>query len=605
MKLPSELSEWSGLLNLFPRDIAVGLGVMARRLSQVIGPLRSRFAAGEGEPDGYGGLTNRGTIERLLPTEWLLARELPYEFERRAVMSEHLYFEPRRIQPGNPRISAVLFDEGPSQLGGPRLAHLALLILLARRAESACASFYWGIVQEPDRGWIEGLDHGLISERFLNARTAHAPSGGEFDYWRQQTEALGRVEDRWVIGGKGVRNAITGSSVIEIMDEPVPDKKVVSVHIRHGAFTQEKQVWLDLPEESIAGRLLRDPFAHAVPDVSRSRYAIDHTRPIVFSRNSLKVAVGIQDGGLMVYSIANSPKAKIGRPRYFFPDEGHSVVGVEILKNRILCVTLDGDHQLRFHRFPERNNGRQSSSISQGMLCAPEPDRLCPVHFIRTEGKDQIVMLDAKGTLFSVDWPITQLTPRIVDRGVVAVECVNGSLIYVAVDTENRAARIVTHSGNSAAAFKLEDGATGMSFLGMTGWQDNGIPGLFAINTHTSLWTTSLRHTSSLLKPFDGTTVIGVLAIPGGIFASEWKPAKTGNPDIRPGLVVLSGDRKKVSVLSSGMSFDLFTSVSPISQIRIDGLDGKIAYVTNFQELIVYSLKRKADVMRVASGDIP
>ncbi len=33
--------------------------------------------------------------------------------------------------------SVALFDAGPAQLGEPRLAHLALFILLARRAELA------------------------------------------------------------------------------------------------------------------------------------------------------------------------------------------------------------------------------------------------------------------------------------------------------------------------------------------------------------------------------------------------------------------------------------------------------------------------------------
>ena len=55
------------------------------------------------------------------------------------------------------RLIIVLFDAGPLQLGAARLVHLALLILLARRAQEAGAELRWGILQ--------------------NAPTLHEPQG--------------------------------------------------------------------------------------------------------------------------------------------------------------------------------------------------------------------------------------------------------------------------------------------------------------------------------------------------------------------------------------------------------------------------------------------
>ena len=156
-ELPRALTPWAEYLQLLPAEQIVAFAPLVQQLDIAIGPLRVQTRGGGGEPDGFDGLTRRGAYDRLLLSEWLLADEMPEEFARRAVMSEHAFLQVARQDPAGARVSFVLFDAGPNQLGAPRIAHLAALIVLARRAEAAGASLIWGVLQRPDNPAQRGV----------------------------------------------------------------------------------------------------------------------------------------------------------------------------------------------------------------------------------------------------------------------------------------------------------------------------------------------------------------------------------------------------------------------------------------------------------------
>ena len=143
MNLPPSLSQWAGYLKIFPDEVSLALGPIIQRVSMLIGSLHPQLNQTEGEPDGFDGLNRRGTYERLLLSEWMLADELEDEFMRRAVMGEHLFLNRAHSSPAGTRASLALFDAGPSQLGSPRIAHIAALIVLANRTASVGSTFSW------------------------------------------------------------------------------------------------------------------------------------------------------------------------------------------------------------------------------------------------------------------------------------------------------------------------------------------------------------------------------------------------------------------------------------------------------------------------------
>ena len=114
MNLPPALAQWTGYLRIFPEEVILALGPIIQRVSMLIGSPQPRFNEQVGEPDGFDGLSRRGTYERLLLSEWMLADELEDEFMRRAVMGEHLFLNRARSSPDS-RLPAPVFPRRPAR----------------------------------------------------------------------------------------------------------------------------------------------------------------------------------------------------------------------------------------------------------------------------------------------------------------------------------------------------------------------------------------------------------------------------------------------------------------------------------------------------------
>ena len=150
----------------------------------------------------------------------------------------------------------ALFDAGPGQLGGPRIIQIALLLVLARRAETAGARFAWGLLQEPGAPlspWSP-LDS---AGRLVKARTPHEATGPQIAAWRSRLEERPEWDESWVIGFPrlGSPPDFPGASHFQIWDELEPEARRAGISLRHGGHAVE--ALLDLPEDDACVRLLR------------------------------------------------------------------------------------------------------------------------------------------------------------------------------------------------------------------------------------------------------------------------------------------------------------------------------------------------------------
>jgi hypothetical protein len=153
--LPPALRGWADLLALLADDVAIALGPLVAALNQAM-PHTRPLSSDAGEVDGYDGLSPRGDLAQLLISEWAIAHEYPDEFVRRFATSELLYLKPALKSPRPPGRIVALVDSGPSQLGARRIAHLATLLVLARRAEQRGLSLTIGVLGNQSEDWIEG-----------------------------------------------------------------------------------------------------------------------------------------------------------------------------------------------------------------------------------------------------------------------------------------------------------------------------------------------------------------------------------------------------------------------------------------------------------------
>ena len=205
MELPRPLTPWLAYLELFPRDLALALGPLIQRLNSLIGAFPVESHSEKGIPDGFEGIARRGTYERLLLSEWLLAEEIPEEFLRRAAVGEHAFLQLAHREPASIKTSVVLFDSGPNQWGTPRIAQLAALIVLARRASASGANFLWGVLQNPEKPLFSEVTASRISELF-KTHSARDPIDTDLFAWREQLNAQ-QSDDFWIVGGQSLGQA--------------------------------------------------------------------------------------------------------------------------------------------------------------------------------------------------------------------------------------------------------------------------------------------------------------------------------------------------------------------------------------------------------------
>ena len=340
MNLPPSLAPWAGYLNIFPEEVSLALGPMIQRVSMLIGSPQPRLYEKEGEPDGFDGLNRRGTYERLLLSEWMLADELEDEFMRRAVMGEHLFLNRAHSSPVGTRSSLALFDAGPSQIGSPRIAHIAALIALANRADSAHSTFSWGVLQELETTYRD-VNAGNIMT-LLEARSDCEVSDTHMELWEEQLATWSGLDDVWLIGGNRLSRINTEKRTSRLYVEDVlePEKRELRLSC-NGASGSQSEITLELPANTISTRLLRDPFDAAVPEIQKTAASTYTGSGLLFDMTGTKLFTRTAKWGVTAFNVPNSPRAGAGRPRQYHTRRWQTVCAVGRVGRAIALISAE------------------------------------------------------------------------------------------------------------------------------------------------------------------------------------------------------------------------------------------------------------------------
>jgi hypothetical protein len=605
MDLPRPLAPWGPYLSIFPRDLALSLGPVLQRLSSAVGPLKVRRSSGDGEADGFDGLTRRGSYERLLASEWLLADEAPDEFMRRAVTGEHIFLRINHPAPGGSRVSVAIFDAGPGQLGSPRIAQLAALIVLARRAEAAGVRFAWGILQDPDGPlFSEVTEAGVL--RLLQARTPHEASEGQVQAWRDRVRAWKELDDLWIVGPPrlGAMPTTRGASVLQVWDTLDPEMRRVAVKVRRGQGTTPSEVSLELPEDAACVRLLRDPFAASAAAPRRLAAGLVPVSNLIFAANASKLFARAAGGGLVGFPIPNSQRADAGAPRHYDPRPGAPPVAVGVAGKRVAVATSQEGvlvpwyYQKRGGASPgaawtsDRNDRDDRGDLDGDgapLFRDALPGDVPPLlHPMLTVGGHAFV-LDAEGALFRLaETPSGRALVRLAER-VAAAAVVAGQLAFVEPASESGPARIATVAGNAApiTAVTLDglgEAAFFGAFFGYGGRLAHPEHGLAAIEHPGGQWELLSSRGRPFLIPFAGTRVVGVA-----------RDAQRGEP----GLLLLEEDRRTLLLAGLSWTRKLPPAAAEIAQVAASSAAPHYAYTTLGGEIVMGSFDHDAPLFRL------
>jgi len=345
-ELPETLAPWSAWLKWFAPELALELGSLLQRLQPLLSPYQSHGSGGEQDWDGLDDLRTRGSYERLLTSEWLLADELPDEFLRRAASGEHMFLAPKPRQRRAQRTVIVLFDAGPLQLGAPRLAHIALWILLARRAVQVQGEMRWGVLQSP--GELNEASDVQHLKALLARRSFTIPDESHLEQWRT---ALGQLPapagERWFIGSP-YGSLSTASFTHRVHLQKGLNGNALDVTLlERGA---NRKITLPLPPSQPASALLRGSFEPILAEQTRlpNSHAVALLRPPIISIDGTRIAVTHRDvPAFTTFYVPRKPDEVARSPQQTRWSQGYSALSATLVSKTVRALIADAD-VLRF-----------------------------------------------------------------------------------------------------------------------------------------------------------------------------------------------------------------------------------------------------------------
>ncbi|WP_043615951.1 hypothetical protein [Chromobacterium violaceum] len=284
---------WHDCLNGFSAELATELGELLRRLAPALGVHHDASRGDELAAQGLDDLRRRGSYQRLLASEWLLSDEVPDEFLRRAASGEHLFLSPAPRERQADRRIVALFHAGSWQLGAPRLAHLALCILLDRRARAAGGEFHWGSLQAPGE-WRQGAAPDALKQ-LLRARAYRNFDAQLYQAWLDDLSTRPAADECWLVGYPLDQQGLLAPQFTHQADIAPTlrgDALRVAIRDRRG----ERALKLPLPSGDAGLALLQGRFqaGQATVRTETRRFSLRHA-PLL-SPNGLHVAVSLQGG---------------------------------------------------------------------------------------------------------------------------------------------------------------------------------------------------------------------------------------------------------------------------------------------------------------------
>ena len=272
------------------------------------------------QPAGWSGVARRGPWERLVPSELALAEVSQEEFLRRADQGELSFWaldqESEPVQPG----VWLWLDVGPDQLGACRVVQIAVMLWMQRRCRRSGAPFYWGTIQEPQRGYEELGAEQL--QAYLRARSSAPPE--------RPPERLSKVET-WCVGSRAWTSGLpAGFRPISLTQTGFDH-----VELRLGNTILE----LSMPPVALAQTLLQDPLSWGKTNSQRagagSRGALSQTT--AFSPSGSRL-LRTGNGQITVTPIPTSLKDLSGHTRVHKLASQGPVIALGVLQRRISLV---------------------------------------------------------------------------------------------------------------------------------------------------------------------------------------------------------------------------------------------------------------------------
>ncbi|AXE33477.1 hypothetical protein [Chromobacterium phragmitis] len=578
---------WHDCLSGFSVELATELGELLRRLAPALGRHRDPSHGGELPSQGLDDLRRRGPYERLLASEWLLADEIPDEFLRRAASGEHLFLSPAPNERMADRRIVALFHSGSWQLGAPRLAHLALCILLDRRAKAAGGELRWGSLQAPGE-WRQGAEPEALKQ-LLRARAYRNFDQQLYQEWHQSLSELGAVDECWLIGYPLDKQGLLAplfTHQADIAPTLRGDALRIAIRDRGG----ERSLNLPLPSHDAGLALLQGRFqaGQATVRTETQRFSLRHA-PLL-SPNGRHVAVSLQGGYAALMLPVDKPGQTSKQKTRLLQWHKAGSLLAHAFTSKTLGAVIQRGSQLHFLQFPRI--GKAPLPPQAEFHAPPGSSTLLDAAWLTGRSGGWLYLLDGSGNL--VYWKNSGKenanAMRHQSAGVLAISQIDAaSLLYA----------------------KHQDGKLQLRWLNADPGLQTGeaAPGI-ACQTDSRV----LLHSPPQSQRFACAVKIG-----GGERESWQLHSGNGNGELdsrecelpagwraigvqltnQARLLLAHAKQSQIALLDGDKILPLHQTASPIARLSYTSSCAGIALLTEQRELLVYSLSERAVVLHL------
>jgi hypothetical protein len=449
----------------------------------------------------------------------------------------------------------------------------------------------------------------------LDARCAEEARDRDIEAWRERLIDWRDLDDVWLIGAARLANlpAARELSWLLVRDAYDPRARSLGLSIR-GSKSVVRQMALDLPDDRICARLLRDPFESttAAPRLLKSAHAPRSN--LVFDGSGTKLFARGTGKEIIAFPIPNSPAAGTGNPRHYFSRKGRFIDSVGRLGRGIAGITgCDRLVEIEYLRgpghFPPAGYyaclGEQTSfaTVSDGRLRPSFSFSSDETHVLAIDGTDSLFRLRAEQQASRVGAKF-QVGPARVDgkdvwgaaykvaSDVLAVTPVGSRIAYVGRRHPGREWIIGSIALDASYAELPFSGDPVGAFFGAGGPLAMGRFGLVAVGQDAQHWWILSANGTSAIELPNGWEAIGLARF------SVDKAARRG-----PAVVALGQDDRTVSLVGKESWETAFRARAPIRHITVSGAAPYIAYLTADAELVVYSITHRAALCRFTGVD--
>lgn len=595
--LPAALAPWGEELARLPVDLALAIAPWVGRLSLAIGPMAEARHARSGEPDGFTGLARRGSYERLITTEWAVAELYPDEFARRAAAGEHMFLELARRGHHAARWTVAVVSAGPEQLGAPRLAHLAMLIVLARRAAAAGATFSWGVLEDRPRLALIDDVNAVAVRRLLDARTADAGGAEAVAAWRDALHGDADVEIWWIGGATDLETArAAGDPCVIVHDVLEPGVRALDVEVaRRG---KPARVRLALPPADDCARLLREPMPRPAASFGRTARMGGRALAVRWGSGARRMMIQLAGGRVESWPVPNSPRATIGKSRrwtYAADQDRLLALGGEERAILGAVIARRDPATIRFAQAGELERVGIDLSIDprrfeDGRVLFELPGRCV---LFRQPGKGPRLVLAYAGGLFAVDAPLTSAVrayttsaKHMTGSSVLAVSLSSSMMQWI----EQRADGVVMlreedQQASRGKELSVPAGVDGQPVRASFGFDTSGDPGALAVVSWSEVACTVVSRTRAPQHLVVDEPVIGV---------ARWT-------DGEPALLVQQNARH-LAWRRGKDHIPIATPSDDIVAVEVCTAKPYVAWVTSAGEVVVYSARHGAALLHLVPG---